>query len=96
MMPGFTPTRRRVRFGGTVSRRRQMEDVAGVEGCRRRDLEREVSSGVVDGVRGELGVDGASEVVEEAERERVMRGVRLVVTSEDRLERRVRGRLMGS
>lgn len=72
-----------------------MEDVAGVEGCRRRDCGRAVSSGVVEGVRGESGLDGGREVVEEAERERVMRGVRLVGMVEDRLERRVRGRLMG-
>lgn len=82
-----------------------MGDVAGVEGCRRRDrgLEgcrrrdrgRAVSSGVVEGVRGESGLDGGREVVEEAERERVMRGVRLVGMVEDRLERRVRSRLTG-
>lgn len=74
-----------------VSRRRLVEDVAGVEGCRRR---REVSSGVVEGVRGESGLEGGREV-EDAERERVMRCVSLVVTVEDRLERSVRCRLTG-
>jgi hypothetical protein len=59
-MPGFTPTRSKVRFGGMVSRRQQMEDVPGVEGCPRRDQGREVSSGVVEGVRGKSGLDGGS------------------------------------
>jgi hypothetical protein len=60
MMPGFTPTSSSVRFGGMVSRRREVEVDGGVE-------VREV--GCVVGDR-DSGVEGG---VLPAERERVMR-----------------------
>lgn len=77
--PGFTPTRRRVRFGGMVSRRRDF----GVDCrwrcccCCRWVVAREVVEGVVTR-------DGGGDCNEDAERERVIRpvsvGVAMAVT----------------
>ena len=69
--PGFTPTKRRVRFGGIVSRRRDLFD-----GCCCRGVRGVVRFVVVDWERVEAREIGDGDGVNEADRERVIRAGR--------------------